>query len=114
MKKRRFDLSYKVSADSDFMLETILNSPELCRLIDVPTVFFSSGGTSSSDEARNKDWMNICHKYSLIYKRKNIKNLSVDLVKVLLKKLRIYDKFMCRFESWKVHSCDNENCRWCN
>lgn len=113
-----FDITYRIAADYLFFLSCYYNNEYIFKFIDLPIVFFSSCGISSTSKVQLRE------ENERIWKQFNInpKNFEGNkikrLMKAMLKKIGIFlllKVFINKYirKSYVLHKCKWPLCRWC-
>lgn len=123
MRKHMFDEGLRVVADYRFFLTCYLKTEAKFKYIDMPTFYFSDGGTTgSSNSQADKENMQLWQEFGLEWciARENRLKIRKQRDSVLkkakywcLKKMGLLAAYKCRNGRWRKHSCNNELCRWC-
>ncbi|CVK19928.1 glycosyltransferase family 2 protein [Sporomusa sphaeroides] len=110
--KKKFNINYKIAADYDFFLFFLFDQNVSFKFIDIPVVFFSMMGVSSTNKNGNIEHKNIMTKYG-INVNKIAKNIYIKgYIKRLLSILGIIRPILLKC-NWEEHICTNPYCRWC-
>ena len=123
MRKFMFDETFKIVADYNFFLTCYLKTDARFKYIDLPTFYFSDGGTTGSANQRaDEENMQLWQKFGLEWcitrenKLKARKNNASVIKKTkywCLKKMGLLAAYKCRNKRWRKHRCNNALCRWC-
>lgn len=131
MKKYRFNESNKIISDYEFLLRYIMDGGKI-KFYDIPLVYFSEEGISSS-KIGSKNWIirlteHVCllnrlglQKYTqnhidLLFPTIKLNSISYHLKcinKIIRRKLGMGDNYKKYLKFWKRHSCNLRICRWC-
>ena len=126
MKKYLFDESYKILGDYKFLLSYIVDGGEI-SYIDIPIVYFSTGGISGYKEIGSPEWclhlseqcriINEFHLNKYTYKQLNsfLPNQGFKLLRIKIRKfLKIENIYQKIRNKNHAHKCNLKICRWCN
>ena len=132
MKKYHFSLQNKIISDYEFLIRFI-NSGGKIKFVDYPVVYYSNGGLSSSVERGDKKWCDLFLEHVYVAERLQIDRKYVykmlkrtllldkttgsyylkELLKIILKKLGLFDIVKSVVKKNRHHKCNLRYCRWC-
>lgn len=117
--KYPFDLTYQIAADYQFFLQCYFDDKKFL-FIDVPVVFFSSCGMSSTNEVKlMEENKRLWEKFNLDLDAQFPNDDSVrHMLKTMLKKAGLFEYvryIINRYlrQTWVPHNCKWAGCRWC-
>lgn len=129
MKKEKFDISYQIASDYDFILKCFYSDNVKIKKIDLMISFYSNGGMSSTLDNRNAEHATVMKKYHLNQDKINHglrkpskmkttrRRIRKDINEILLSiKFLQYIKRELKnklSKKWVAHTCEWTNCRWC-
>lgn len=108
-----FDLTYSVSADSEFILSCLFDDSISKKIVTYPITYYALGGFSSNVEKMKKDWLRICNKYRIspIDTPANVCLIEAkikDKIRNILSRFSIF-KYVYIFKGWNEHISFFEN-----
>lgn len=110
--QKKFDVNYKIAADYDFLLFFLFDKKISFKFVDIPVVFFSMMGISSTSKNGDIEHKNIMFKHGLNINKVN-KSIHIKFyMKKLLSFLGVLRPILLNF-NWEEHKCTNPYCRWC-
>lgn len=131
LKKYKFNESNKIISDYEFLLRYIIDGGKI-QFYDIPLVYFSEDGISSSNIG-SENWINrltehisLLNRFGLQKYAKNHIDLFFPITKldsisyhfrciqkIIRSKFGISDSYKKYFKFWKRHHCNLKKCRWC-
>ena len=119
MKNILFDTRYTIAADYDFILKCYKNKSIKFQFVDMPIVYFSSGGVSSKrKEIADRENIQILHELGYKTPERTLISTFIKLcknvIKAIIKAIGLWKWVRCHFLGVVRHKCNNKPCRWCN
>ena len=131
LKKYKFNESNRIISDYEFLLRYIIDGGKI-QFYDIPLVYFSEDGISSSTIGsgnwivRLTEHISLLHRFGLQKYTKNHIDLFFPITqldsisyhfrcikKIVRRKFGINDSYKKYFKFWKRHHCNLKICRWC-
>lgn len=117
LKEYMFNEKYSIVSDFELILKCALSN-KIFYFENYPTVFFSNGGISSTNESiRVKEHYDVLTKYfDSTIAEKFIETHKGRHIKKFLEYVCNFCgilQYLRRVKGWKEHRCNNRYCRWC-